>query len=371
MVSVSIPTVRRVAALLLAVALVLTVTTGVAAADSVRGAAGSIVVEEGETVDDVEAVAGTVVIRGTVTGSVSMAAGSVHVAESGRIGGDVELAAGTVRIDGRIDGDADVAAGSIDVTETARIGGALEAGAGYVSIDGRIDGDVDVGAETVVLGPNASVGGDVRYDAETFTRDPGASVAGSVVERRSRGTGDATMVAGGVVGSVLSAVYGALANLLLGSIFLVIFPDFSAGVASRVADAPARSAGIGLVTLVGVPIVALVVALTLVGIPLAVVGLLAFGTAVWAGLVYGQYAVGVRALATLDREHRWLALVVGVLGVAVLGIVPVLGALVQFGVLVVGLGALVVGLRRTYRGSTGGETGRQATLDEGFDDDAS
>jgi hypothetical protein len=179
------------------------------------------------------------------------------------------------------------------------------------------------------------------------------------------------MVAGGVVGSVLSAVYGALANLLLGSIFLVIFPDFSAGVASRVADAPARSAGIGLVTLVGVPIVALVVALTLVGIPLAVVGLLAFGTAVWAGLVYGQYAVGVRALATLDREHRWLALVVGVLGVAVLGIVPVLGALVQFGVLVVGLGALVVGLRRTYRGSTGGETGRQATLDEGFDDDAS
>jgi cytoskeletal protein CcmA (bactofilin family) len=354
------PVRRRLRTLVLVCVLVCSLATGVAAAESVQGVAGTVVVGADETVDGVEAVAGTLIVRGTVTGDVSAAAGTVHVTETGRVGGDVEVAAGAVRIDGRVDGDVSAGAGTFDVTETARIGGHVEAGAGYASVDGRIGGDVTVGAETVVLGPNAQVGGDVRYDAATLTRDPGATVEGSVV-RETRGQPGGTAV----VGTVLGAVYELLANLLFGVILLFAFPDFSAGVASRVGSSPVRTGGVGLLALVGVPVGLVLLVITLVGIPLAAVGAVAFAGAVWAGLVYGQYAVGVRALAAVDRGGRWSALVGGLVGFALLGAVPVLGGLLELGALLLGLGALVLGLRDAYRHRSGdGPSDRQSTLDE-------
>jgi cytoskeletal protein CcmA (bactofilin family) len=359
---------RRTVVVALLVVLSLSLLAPPVAGQSVRGAGGTVVVEADETVASVEAVAGTVVIRGTVTGDVAGAAGTVHVTDAGRVGGSVDAAAGTVRIDGRVGGDVSVGAGSLDVTETARIGGDLSAGAAYVSLDGRVDGDVAVGAETLVLGPNARVAGDVRYDAETLTRDPGARVEGTVVRERSRGSAGPSGPAD-ALGSVLGALYALLANLLFGAVLLRAFPDFSAGVAARVEAAPLRTGGAGLLTLVGVPVVLFVVAVTLVGLPLAVVGAVAFAGLVWAGLVYGQYAVGVRVLAAAGRENRWLALVVGVGGFAVLGAVPVLGGLLELVALLLGLGALAAGLREAYRRHRrrGRDVGRQSTLDEGFE----
>lgn len=361
---------RRIGALLLVGVLVLSLATGVAAAQSVQGVGGTIVVGADETVESVEAVAGTIVIRGTVTGDVSGAAGTVLITETARVDGNVEAAAGTVRIDGQVGGDVSVGAGTLEVTETARIGGNVDAGAGYASFDGPVDGDVTVGAETVVLGPNARIGGDLRYDATTLNRDPAATVDGSVVRevRGERGAFDGATV----VGTVLQAVYGLLANLLFGAMLLFAFPDFSAGVASRVGTSPVRTGGVGLLALVGVPIVLVFLVVTLVGIPLAVVGAVAFAGVVWAGLVYGQFAVGVRALAAVDRENRWLALVVGLVGFALLGAVPVLGGLLELGALLLGLGALVLGLRDAYRRRSGGRPAdRQSTLDETFDEAAS
>ena len=359
---------RRIGALALVAALVLSLMTGVAAAQSVRGVGGTVVVDADETVDGVEVVAGTVVVRGTVTGDVSGAAGTIHVTESGRVGGSVDGAAGTVRIDGAVGGDVSVGAGTLEVTETARIGGDVDAGAGYVSVDGRVDGDVRVGAETVVLGPNALIGGDFRYDAATLDRDPAATVEGSVVSqpRERRPSGGAA-----VVGNVLGAVYGLLANLLFGALLLLAFPDFSTGVASRVGSSPVRTGGVGLLALVGVPVVLVLVAVTLVGIPLAVVGAVAFAGGIWAGLVYGQFAVGVRALAVVDRENRWLALVVGLVGFAFLGAVPILGGLLELAVLLLGLGALALGLRDAYRRRGARPADQQSTFDEGFENQPS
>ncbi|MFB6108424.1 MAG: polymer-forming cytoskeletal protein [Haloplanus sp.] len=360
--------VRRLALLAVVTTLLLAFGTGIAAADSARGVAGTVVVGQGETYDSVESVAGSVVVRGTVTGDVSALAGDVYVTDTGRVGGDVSAAAGTVRVDGVVGGDVNAAAGTVELGESARVGGNFAVGAGYVSVDGAVGGDARVGAETVVLGPNATIGGEFRYDAETFTRDPGATVAGGVVR-------DDELGGVGPVGDGLSlfpwfgAVYGLFVNLLLGAGLLLVFPAFSARVASRVATDPVVTGGVGLLTVLGVPVVLVLLAVTVVGIPLSVLGAVGFTVAVWVALVYGQFAVGAWALGVLGREDRWLALVVGLVGFALLGAVPVVGTLFELAAVVLGLGALALGLRESYRGR-GDRTigGRQATLDEGFDD---
>ncbi|ELZ27779.1 hypothetical protein C475_07655, partial [Halosimplex carlsbadense 2-9-1] len=98
-----------------------------------------------------------------------------------------------------------------------------------------------------------------------------------------------------------------------------------------------------------VPIVLVVVAITIVGIPLAFAGSVAFGLLVWLGTIYGRFILGTWLLSLADIENRWAALLVGVLAVAVLRLVPVLGALTRFVVFLLGFGALVAVLVDGYR----------------------
>ena len=352
-------------AVILVAALLLSTVTGVAAAQSVQGASGTVVVEEGQTVSTIDTLAGSIVVRGTVTGDVSGVAGTIHVAEGGRVGGSISGAAGDVHIDGEVGGDVSAGSGNVQVSETAAIRGDVNVGAGYVRIDGRIDGDVRVGAETVALGPNADVGGEFRYDAVQFTQDPAATVAGGVVEDSNLRGNVGTFT----LPSWVAGLYGLLANLLLGAVLLALFPAFSARLAGRVSDEPAKTGGVGLLTLVGLPILLALVAITIIGIPLAVLGSIAFGLAIWVGVVYGQYAVGAWALRRTGRDDRWLTLVVGLVGFAILGAVPILGGFLVFGALLLGLGALVLGLRDSFRTRRRpGPPDRQTTFDESFAD---
>lgn len=358
---------RRVAVAVLALVVLLAAGPSIAAAQSFQGASDTVVVERGETYDSIEGLAGTIIVRGTVTGDVSTAAGTVHVTESGTVEGDVAAAAGTVRIDGTVGGDVSAAAGTLTVAETGRIGGNLDAGAGYVGLDGAVDGSVRAGAETIVLGPTANIGGDVRYDAQTFTRAPEATVGGQVV--RDDTIGQQAGPSFGPVPTWLGALYGLLANLLLGAFLLALFPAFSERVADTVADQPARSGGVGLLVLVLVPVVLVLLAVTIVGIPLSVLGAFVFGVTVWVAVVYGQYAVAAWALGYADTDSRWLALVAGLVAFAILGAVPVLGGLLELIAFLLGLGALSLALRDAYTGRQREETGgRQTTLEESTGD---
>ncbi|WP_254768109.1 bactofilin family protein [Salinilacihabitans rarus] len=360
-----IETGRRAVVLVVVAVLLLSAGTGVVAAGPIQSGFGTVVVEEGETSDGIEGVAGSIVVRGTVSGDVAGVAGTVHVAEGGTVDGAVEVAAGSVRVDGTVTGDVSAGAGHVEVGETARIGGDLAVGAGYLSVDGAVDGDVRAGAETIVLGPNADVAGEFRYDAGEFTEDPAASVGGGVVHDASLGGNGVGTVEVFTVPPWLVTGYELVASLLLGAVLLAVFPSFSSGVASRVADDPVTSGGVGVLTLIGVPVALVLVALTVVGIPLTVLGAFGFALAVWVAVVYGQYAVGAWALGLADRENRWLALAVGLVGFAVLGAVPFLGGLLEFVAFLLGLGALALGLRDAFRERRGRtSSGRQATLDE-------
>ncbi|TYL39673.1 cell shape determination protein CcmA [Natronococcus pandeyae] len=327
----------RVAIALLVVVLLGTMPASVAAQSDER-AGGTIVVEEGETVDEVEAFAGNVIVRGTVTGDVSAFAGNVQI--DGEVGGDVEAVSGNVEITGTVDGDVSGAGGNFVVAEDATIGGSLEAGAGTVEIDGTIAGDAAIGAETIRLGENAAIDGDLRYGG-TLEGNTDA-VAGEITEDSRIGVGLEPTVQ--PFAEWLFAVYAFVLNLLLGAILLALFPRFSDGVARRVATDPVRTGLAGLGVLVGVPILLVAIAITIIGIPVTVVGAFLFALLVWIGVVYGRFAVAAWLLSYADLENRWLALVVGLLGGALLGQIPFVGGLLNFVIFLLGLGALSMGL---------------------------
>ncbi|MDG5817914.1 polymer-forming cytoskeletal protein [Natronococcus sp. A-GB7] len=336
---------KRLAVVLLVVVLLGTLPTGVAA-QSESTVGGTVVVGEGETIDELEAVAGTVVVEGTVTGDVSAAAGDVRIESGGEVGGDLEAASGSVTIDGAVGGDVDVGAGNVAVGEDGTVGGEFTAGAGNVVVDGTLEGDAAIGAETITLGEDAAIAGDLRYNGDLQGNTD--AVAGSISEDPSLGFDIAPTLQ--PLASWLVSLYTLALNLLLGAALLALFPRFSDGVAERVARDPVRTGAVGFGVLIGVPILLVAAAITIIGIPFSIVGGFAFALVVWIGIVYGRFAVAAWLLGYADLENRWLALVVGMIGGAILAQVPFVGGLLNFVILLLGLGALAWGLyahRRT------------------------
>ncbi|MFB6151425.1 MAG: polymer-forming cytoskeletal protein [Haloarculaceae archaeon] len=360
---------KRAVALVLALVVALALLPGAAAAGPSNS---DVVVGPDETVSgDLTATTGDVVVHGTVEGDVTAAAGSVAV--TGEVDGSVSAAAGSVTVGGRVGGDASAAAGSVDIRSGATVGGDASAGAGSVTVAegatvrgdvnagagtadvaGTVEGDVN-GGERVVLASTATVRGDVTYH-DSFDRAPGATVGGTVTHEPDTDLFGPTVeldgldgldgldevglhLVPGVVPDGFHAAYWAAIALLVGAVLLLAFPEFSADLATRASDDPLRAGAVGFVALFGVPLVLVVCALTVVGIPVALAGGALFGLAAWAGLVYGEYLVGRQVVGALGESNRWAGLAVGVVGVEAVSLVPLLGGFVTFAVLLVGLGA--------------------------------
>lgn len=360
---------------------VVAATPSQSASPAQTGPAGTVVVDEGETSSGISTVSGTVVVRGTVDGDVNAVSGDVVIEESGTVTGNVNGAAGSLQIAGTVGGNVDFAGGSVVVDRSARIGGDVNLGAGTVLVGGQIDGDVTVGADQITLAPTAVVAGDLRYDG-TLNLQEGATVEGSVVRDDSIGGPMGPTEWGttwGIPGWV-DTVYGFFANLLLGGLLLALFPRFSNEVADAVTERTVGSGGWGLLLLFGIPVLLVAFAITIVGISVALLGLMLYVLAIWVGVVYGQFAVGRYLLTRLGSRGKWKALSLGLFVFLLLGFVPIVGGIAVFLALLVGLGALGIGLRRRFAerragrpetapvgddGSTPGDAGDTTSVDDG------
>jgi cytoskeletal protein CcmA (bactofilin family) len=328
---------RRSVVLLVALLVALAGVPGLAAAET--RAAGTVTVTEGETLDGLSAFAGTVVVRGTVDGDLDGAAGSVVVEPTGVVTGDLSILAGNVRISGQVDGDVSGAAGSVTLTREGAVGGDLRSGAGSVLIEGTVGGSALLGAGSIHLAETASVAGDVRYDPDSSFRNDGAAIGGSLVADDGLGVDFSPLPE---VAAWLFTGYFLAVNLLVGAVLLLGMPRYSRRVSDTLGDDPLVSGGAGLVALVGIPLGLLALAITVVGIPLTIVGAFLFAVLLWVGLVYGRIAVAAWALRRVGVESPWAALPVGVVGLGLLSLVPVLGALLDLATLLLGLGAVVL-----------------------------
>lgn len=330
-----------------ALALTLVLVPGLVSAQEERSG-GKVVVERGETVGDLVATGGAVEVLGTVDGDLRVYAGNVEV--RGEVTGDVVAYAGNVELNGEVGGNVSAFGGRALLGPGGSVGGWFEAGAGEVIIDGVVGGDVDVEAGSLELRSGALVDGDLNHSTEQFSQEGDARVLGTVSRvddiRFRRGPGhDRSRFPHGTF-----VLYGFLANLALGAVLLYAFPGFTTRTALRFRGRALGSFGWGMFALVGTPILLVLVALTIVGIPLAVAGFGLYLLLVWTGSVLGGYGFGDWIMVRAGSAgNRWASLVVGLLAVALIGLVPVLGGLFGFVVTVMGIGAVAVGLREATR----------------------
>jgi cytoskeletal protein CcmA (bactofilin family) len=249
------------------------------------------------------------------------------VVPAGQTAGDVIVLDGTVRIAGRVTGDV------ISV-------------AGPVRVSGRVDGDLTAVSDRAFLGSTARVGGDLRYGDESPVLAPGASVDGKVSNEdwadSASGWGWVSALAWWLAVSVSTLIVGALL------VWLAPRAVYAAERAAR--ERLGATVGCGVVIAIGVPVLAILALVTLVGIPFGVALLLAAIPVLAVAYATAAWIVGRRVLRYRSASP-WAALFAGWGILRVLALIPVVGALVGLAATVAGLGALAVALWRARQTS--------------------
>lgn len=300
---------------------------------------------------DLYVMGGSVRVRAPVAGDLSATGFSVETAPEAEVGGNARLSGGSVEIGGRI-------------------GGALTASGGEVRLDAAVAGDAQIAGGEIGFGPAAQVAGVLTITAPEpvevplTVAPPERVVFRAADEARMMGGmggrmgwewdeaphGMAAAMGAGFLPMFWGALWGLGAMVALGALVLGVVPDRMERLREDVMAAPGRALLWGLGTFAALIGLVPLLALTLVGLPLAFVVGLCLAAAWIAGHLVGTYALAARAaeaagLALTGFWQRLGALAGGLVVLGLVSLIPVAGWIALLLVVFLGLGGLVEALR--------------------------
>ena len=326
------------------------------------GAGGSL--EPGVAVEgDAFVAGGQVALRVPVGGDAVLAGGSINVAE--RVGGDLYAGGGSVSIDAAIAHNARVAGGRVHLTRRGRVDGKatlsgatieiegdigrqLTAFGESVTLDGVVRGDVTVAARKLNIGPSARIDGRLTYRGPApATVHPQAVIRGGVNYLLFRIENEkfepmARAIAWAGAAAFTSGLF------LVGLLGIVLLPQLTAGTAGMVRNRPFSSLGLGFALVVCVPVAAILIMATVIGIPLGFALLFLYPVLLMLGYLTGIMSVsdGIAGMFSrgvmAGRIARIALLAVAMIGVLLLAYVPLAGWIVGPLLMFAGAGAIVL-----------------------------
>lgn len=344
-----------------------------------------VTIEATETIDDTLIIAGdTVLIDGTINGDLIALGRRVIV--SGSVGGNLIAFAEAVTVRGQVDGFVLGVASSLEFSD-AIVKGDLWGAAAVVSIsrESRIGRNAiiatetaliagDVGRDLVAVGENIELSGTVGEDFEAFSNRVSllgdARVGGNLRFRHDESNlhRSSTSVVNGEVeflslhsefeprNKYVSGEFYLWQLLRLVSAFIVgiallWFVPGVHGVTLSGGIAGLKTAGIGLVTLISLPIMMVLFAITVVGLPFTVIGFFSWLLAIYFAKIVLASVIGRLLLGSSEKKDSLpLTLLAGLVVILIAVNLPAIGGILSFILTIVGIG-MIVQLALTYTSS--------------------
>ncbi len=305
-------------------------------------ALGGIIDVDANVSGDVLVMGGTVIIRGDVGDDLRIGGGQVSI--YGTVGDDLLIGGGTVVLGSAAVVKGDILTGAGNLTLGGKVLGDARLAADVVSLSGTIGGDADIHTgSNFTINDKARIGGLLRYWAEKenpdFSKNAGQVEFHKIVVKQMGKVG----MFGVFVGMTAFLVFWKLLGMfILGLLLVLLLPKYMPKVADEIGKKHWNMLGYGLLAMFLTPFVMVVLAMTVVGIPLAILLGIVYGLVVILGAINGAYYVG-RVLVR-NEKTVWAKLgsvLVGTLILGILTIVPVVGWLGSLWIMLIGLGGTV------------------------------
>jgi hypothetical protein len=230
--------------------------------------------------------------------------------------------------------------------------GDVRAEFGDVYVNAPVKGDINVGWGDVDLGPKAEISGNLECEGCEITGNRGA-VKGHMMARGMAIDFDDSH--GPSIIGFFGWLFAALAFAACAVLAAVVAPRPLTSAARRAEESPGRSFVYGLISLPAFFVLCVVLAVTIIGIPLLVLLVPAYLALLFFGALVAAFFIGTRVLMVTGRYRvgNALAAVVGAMILAATTFIPVLGDLLLYALSLLGAGAIILALisRRHPRAS--------------------
>jgi hypothetical protein len=170
---------------------------------------------------------------------------------------------------------------------------------GSADVQGDVQGDAVAVFGSLRLHPGATVQGDAIAIGGVLEHPPGAHVGGQSV---ALGLMTPGWSAPTLATLLLGVLLGWLATLILGGLLALVFPDRMRAIGATASRHTAGSLFLGLVSAPLFVIAMVLLCVTVIGIPFAVLLPFAYVFSVWAGQVAASYVLGCRILRRRPGE---------------------------------------------------------------------
>ncbi len=332
-------------------------------------AAGDTVIISGTVNGDAYVAGGTVIVDGAINGDLLAAGGTIQI--RGPVKNNIRAAGGTVTLSSRVGGNVTLGGGNVTIADTAVLTGSVVAGAGNLEIFAPVGKGMTIGGGNILIGNK--VGADVLAGAKQLTLLAGSSVKGNITYWSDE---DAKVIEGATVTGGLQkhsfpktdwqskkmdavasqkamskAAAGFAAFWMIGSLlflFIVglvlfhLFPSFTTKTLDGMRKNPWPSLGIGLVAVIVLPVVAVALLFTVIGIPVSIVIFFSLGILYVFADLYASLFTGEWVFSRLKRKPaRPWQLLTGLVLLTIIFFIPVIGWLVKTGLILIATGAFV------------------------------
>ncbi|MHB8660504.1 MAG: hypothetical protein ACYC75_00980 [Minisyncoccota bacterium] len=298
-------------------------------------AAGGSIITAAPVAGDDLLIAGSIHSRAPVGGSLRAFGGSISIDEP--VGGDLVAFGYAVHDAGRASGSVFIAAANTELTGGAT--GPVTVYGNNVSLAGNFAGDVHIVASgRVALAASTTIRGALSYEAPEPAIIPDSAAVTGGVEYTSAsylpnvGTSRVlVLISMGFL--VFVRILGAL---LLAGLLAGLFPRLAETIADRAYAGRPRSILLtmllGFAIFIATPILSIMLALTFVGIGLALLLLIAYALLVLLAFLYAGILLGSIFVRRYVRRETvlWYDGILGMLALSLIALVPVIGLFTVF-----------------------------------------
>jgi hypothetical protein len=269
---------------------------------------------------------GTVNINAPVAGDVFAAGGQVLV--NSDIGGKIVAWGGTLNMMGNVSTNAILVGGSVNIHPKAIVGRDAIVGGSDVRSAGKIRGNLTVSANNFY---NTSSAGRINFQ-----------------QIQSEGHSD--------IWPDIFNILVMLGYLAMGALIVRFFPASVRAVDAQIRRSPAMGALLGLVAIVVVSIFSVLVALTAIGLPLALAAIMLLVLALMTSGLYASFSLGKVILDLFKfKVSDVAAFVTGFVILNALFYMPMAGWLIKLVAIGIGTGAMINAVRKSIQ--MGGQEG--------------
>ncbi len=323
--------------------------------DSMLFAGGNNIDIAGVVNGDVYCAGQNITISGEVTGDVFCAGQSITI--SGTVDGSVRLAGQSVVISGIIHNNASIAAQNLSIDKNSVINRDLLGGSQTTTINGLIGRDIVIGSENMTI--NGVVGRDINGDINTLIIGSTGQVSGKLdytsVNNPTINNGghvlgtttiyapkDTPKMSGNWIGAAILGgfIYFLVAMILIGITLALIIPQTLNEATAKAMKNPGKITLIGLLTVLATPLLVIMLFMSVIGVPLAILITLAWLIIMILNTPFVGYMLG-KIIISKNTKKPFLIMPLGLSVLTIIYFIPILGFIVMFAAHVFGTGMIM------------------------------